>query len=58
MDLDVRHAMLNNYSGRNGIVPNQENVRDAINKAMETGGQRFHVLKHHAVEKIVDSLPI
>jgi len=56
MNLNVPKAMLQNYSGRGGITPTIENVRQAIESVMESDTMREHVLQHHRVENIVDQL--
>jgi len=56
MDLDIESAMTRNYSGRGGTAPTVENVRQAIESAMESKTLRDHVIKHHRVEDTVDQL--
>lgn len=49
MDTDIEHAMMHNYSGRGGMVPTLENVREAI---MNAKANTFHVAKHHMARGI------
>ena len=56
MDLDIPGSMVRNYSGRGGVEPRFENVRDAVLEAMDRGSMREHVLEHHDVSNIVDQL--
>ena len=56
MDLDIDSAMKRNYSGRGGVVPKIENLRQAIDDAMEVGDLRAHVEQYHDVRKVVDQL--
>ena len=49
-------AMIRNYSARGGITPTESNVRLEIEKAIERGSMRDHVLKFHDVKNIVDQL--
>ena len=56
MDLDVLGAMTRNYSGRGGVRPTNENVREAVEMMIKSPTWRQHVLEHHRVEKIVDEL--
>jgi hypothetical protein len=56
MDLDIDGSMTRNYSGRGGETPTIENVRAAIEHAIDSGGKREHVLKHHDVRHVVDQL--
>lgn len=56
MDLDVEGAMTRNYSGRGGIVPDIDNLKSAIDDAIEFGSRRSHVLRHHDVANVVDDL--
>ncbi len=56
MDLDIEGAMTRNYSGRGGVAPTTENVRQAIEAAMSGRSMRGRIFKHHNVETIVDQL--
>lgn len=56
MDLDTRGAMTRNYSGRGGIEPTRQNVRDAVTAAMLRGGDVDHVRTHHDARRIVKEL--
>ena len=56
MDLSLEHAMHHNYSGRGGIAPTEANVLEAVQQAMEKGGNREHVERWHDSRVIVDEL--
>lgn len=56
LDTDFQGAMVRNYSGRGGIAPTPENVRQAIIEAQVKGSMRDHVLKHHKAAHVVDQL--
>jgi hypothetical protein len=56
MNLNIKQAMLQNYSGRGGVEPNHENLTEAISQAIDRGSQRDHVLKYHNVRDITDQL--
>lgn len=56
MDLDTLGAMRRNYSGRDGVIPDQASVTAAIEAAMAIGGLRFHVAQHHDAATITDAL--
>jgi hypothetical protein len=56
MHLNIKHAMVRNYSGRGGITPNHATVKRAVEEAMQHKGNRFHVEKFHDVRDIVDEL--
>lgn len=48
--------MERNYSGRGGIAPTPETVRDAIGSALLYGSDIDHVRRHHDVRRIVGQL--
>lgn len=56
MDLNTKSAMQRNYSGRGGITPTRENVRVAIDAAIQRGSLREHVKRYHDVRNIVPEL--
>lgn len=56
MDLNLLQAMEHNYSGRGGIAPDENNVRQAAQEAIANGSQRSHVEKYHNAHGIVNML--
>ena len=56
LDTDTIGSMQRNYSGRGGIRPDRQNMRDAIQSAINDGGLRAHVERHHDVKKITEEL--
>jgi len=56
LHLNIKRAMVQNYSGRGGVEPTMGNVLKACKDAMAAGSQRNHVMKHHDVRNIVDQL--
>lgn len=56
LNLNIKHSMLQNYSGRGGITPTPDNVRHACEAAMENGSMRDHIKRYHDVKNVVDQL--
>lgn len=56
MDTDTFGAMTRNYSGRGGVEPTPERLRQAVLDAMEAGSMRHHVERHHDAAKIAEEL--
>lgn len=56
MDPDIPGAMTRNYSGRGGIVPTPDNLKEAIDQAVRSGGLRSHVAAFHDAGDITDQL--
>lgn len=56
LDPDTVGAMARNYSGRGGIVPSLNDMKQAIAAALDRGSLRAHAEKHHDVRKIAEEL--
>lgn len=56
LDPDPIGAMQRNYSGRGGVTPNEQNVRQAIEAAIAGGSLRAHVEAHHDARAIVQQI--
>lgn len=55
-DLFIDRQMKNNYSGRGGVVPTHENMREMILSAIRVGSMRQTVGHYHDVKMIVQKL--
>ena len=56
LDNDTEGAVLRNYSGRGGIVPDNVRLKLAIEWAMARGGMRYHAETYHDHKKITDQI--
>jgi len=56
LDLDTTGAMERNYSGRGGIKPSMDRVKDAVKTAMKMGSLRAHIEQFHDVKNVTDQL--
>lgn len=56
IDTDLKGAMTRNYSGRGGMIARPENVREAVQAALEAGNMRAHVERYHDSRAIAASL--
>ena len=56
LDTDTLGSMTRNYSGRGGVKPTIQNMREAIRRAIVEGSRREHVETHHDVRKIVPQI--
>ena len=52
LDTDTLGAMARNYSGRGGVVPTPEWMRDVIGVARERGSLRAHAEAHHDAREV------
>ena len=55
-DPDTTGSMKRNYSGRGGVRPTLDNIKQAVKDAMAAGSMRQHVEDYHNVQDIVDDL--
>lgn len=52
----VTEWMVTNYSGRDGIMPNETNLTNAVYQAIERGSLREHAEQFHDVVRVADQL--